>query len=55
MVVCVSSFLLGDFMIQGGGVKVNGAEPSFTICLQAGGFWPFFVHNSFKKYHQSAH
>lgn len=41
MVVCVSSFLLGDFMIQGGGEKVNGAEPSFTICLQAGGFWPF--------------
>lgn len=38
MVVCVSSFLLGDFMIQGGGEKVNGAEPSFTICLQAGGF-----------------
>lgn len=55
MVVCVSSFLLGDFMIQGGVRKVNGVEPSFTICLQADDFSGVFVHNPFKKYHQSAH
>ena len=42
MLVCVSSFLLGDFMIQGGGEKVNGAEPSFTICLQAKEYGYFY-------------
>lgn len=49
MVVCVSSFLLGDFMIQGVLRKVNGAAASFTICLQADEFRPFFVHNPFKN------
>ena len=55
MVVCVSSFLLGDFMIQAGERKVNGVWPNFIICLQPDGFHPVFVHNPFKKYHQSAH
>ena len=49
MVVCVSSFLLGDFMIQSAGRKVNGVGPSFTICLQPDGFPSVFVHNPFKN------
>ena len=40
--VCVSSSVLLDgFIIQGRKGKVNGLEPTFTICLQEWEFYGF--------------
>lgn len=34
MMVCLTSFLLVEFIIQGWREKVNGMEGTFTVCLQ---------------------